>query len=57
MPATNGLAIDERGSLGAGSQELQRLVRIDVTNKQVTNVTGSDTYGGQPFARGPGRDR
>lgn len=49
MPATNGLAIDERGSIVATSQDLQRLVRFDVVTKQLTNVMGGDMYNGQPF--------
>src|SRR5262249_9185791 len=49
MPATNGLAVDERGSIVAASQQLQKLIRFDVVTKQQTNVTGGDMYNGQPF--------
>ena len=49
MPATNGLAIDDKGSIVAASQQLQRLIRLDLTTKQMTNVVGGDTFGGQPF--------
>jgi len=49
MPATNGLAVDERGSIVAASQQLQKLIHFDVVSKQQTNVTGGDMYNGQPF--------
>jgi gluconolactonase len=49
MPATNGLAVDERGSFVAASQQLQRLIRFDPATKAQTNVMGGDMYNGQPF--------
>jgi gluconolactonase len=49
MPATNGLAPDEKGSFVAASQQLQRILRFDPATKQSTNVAGSDMYNGQPF--------
>jgi gluconolactonase len=45
----NGLTMDERGMILAGSQDMQRLTRFDPTTGARSQLAGAESYLGKPF--------